>query len=130
MACDTTFNTGISATGDITCKRADTFNLYFAVTHLDDASPHDLTVYDSITMNVKVAAKDTTYTLQFSTVGGTLIVYDTNKVQLIHSATNMKIAAQGYVYDAEGAAGAVISTLFGGSFTVVDDVTRDGDIAA
>ena len=128
MACDTVFSTEIDAKGDITSKRADTFDLKFSVSHLDDASPHDLTVYDSITMNVKVAAKDTTYTLQFSTVGGTLIVYDTNKVQLIHSATNMKIAAQGYVYDAEGATGAVISTLFGGSFTVVDDVTRDSDV--
>ena len=128
MSCDTVFSTEVNAKGDITCKRADTFNLYFSVSHLDDASPHDLTVYDSITMSVKLAPKDPTYVLEFSLLDGTLVVYDTNKIQLTQKADDMKIAAQTYLYDAEGAEGTVITTLFGGSFTITDDVTRDSDV--
>jgi hypothetical protein len=130
MACQTDFNTGIEATGNITCKRADTFNLKLAVTNEDDASPKDMTVYDTIIMHVKIAAKDPDYILQFSTVDGTIIVYDTNKLELTQVAADMKLTAQGYVYDAEGTEGTIITTLFGGTFSVQDDVTREDDTPA
>ena len=101
-----------------------------AVTHKDDDTPHDLTTYDSLRMHVKENAKDTTYVLKYDTTGATIVVYDTNKIELKQTATVMQLEAKSYVYDVEGLTGAVVVTLFGGGFTVVDDVTRDGDTPA
>ena len=126
MACDNTqFSTIITAQGDISCKRADTFHLETEFVYEDDGTPVDLTMYSSLTASVKNTAKDTTYIIQFKIGDGFTI--DGSKLTWDKSNSEMTIEAKGYVYDIEGMSSGSVSTIAGGSFIVIDDVTREGD---
>jgi len=126
MACtENAFSTLIDAKGDITCKRADTFHLEVEFTHEDDSTAHDLTQYDELTANVKVAAKDTTYVLQFKLTTGFSV--SSNVLTWDKTATEMKIEAKSYSYDIEATKGTTVTTIGGGAFVIMEDVTRDGD---
>jgi hypothetical protein len=125
MACQTDFSTVITADGNITCKRADTFHLETQFLYADDDTPYDISSFDTLTAHVKDSAKDPTYLLSFTigdgfTVNGSILIWD--KV-----AGDMDLEAKAYVYDIEGDESGIITTIGGGSFTLVSDVTREGD---
>ena len=126
MSCQTDFSTVITAAGNITCKRADTFSLEFEMLYADDQTPCDLSGYDSIIMSVKASPKDSTYVLQFTTADTTFVV-NGSRFTLFKAADKMNIEAKGYVYDMQGTKGTVITTIAAGSFTVLEDVTRTTD---
>lgn len=123
------FDTTIDATGNITTKRADDFDLETNFLHEDDDTPHDLTQYSTLIANIKEAAKDATYVMQFSIGSGFTVA--ANLLTWHKDAADMMLESKGYVYDIEATtAGGVVSTIASGSFTVEPDVTRSGDTPA
>jgi hypothetical protein len=125
MACQTDFSTIITADGNITSKRSDTFHLETEFLYADNDDPFDLSNFDTIIASVKTDPKESNYVMQFSigdgfSVNGNLLIWDKN-------STDMNIEPKGYFYDIEATAGADVQTIGGGSFTVIADVTRNTD---
>lgn len=125
MACTTEgMTTVITASGDITCKRGDDFLLGIDVTHEDDDTAHDLTVYSVIKMEVKGSANDITAVITFELSAGTISVL-ANTMTLIQAAAVMLEEAKEYVYDVQATrtSDGKIMTLGGGAFIIENDVT-------
>jgi hypothetical protein len=125
MACQTDFSTVITADGNITSKRSDTFHLETQFLYTDDDTPFDLSNFDTIVASVKIDPTDPTYVIQFSlgdgfSVNSSILIWDKD-------ATEMNLEAKAYVYDIEATEGVDVQTIGGGGFTVVGDVTREGD---
>jgi hypothetical protein len=125
MACQTDFSTVITADGNITNKRSDTFHLETEFLYADDQTPFDLSGFDTIVASVKNDPKESTYVMQFSlgdgfSINGSVLIWDKD-------ATEMDLEPKQYVYDIEATEGTDVQTIGGGGFTVTADVTREGD---
>jgi len=122
MACnDSNISTIVTAKGDITCKRGDTFQVAIKVTYDDDDSDVDLSVYDDILMEVKTEVDASVSILEFK-LGVSLSVSGAT-ITLAKTASDMEIEATTYVYDIQTWEAGVITTIGGGSFLVINDVT-------